>query len=265
MANHFCISSNAFALARHHRHNLGWHDISALILLSLLAFLSSPVSHAHPPISNQTSSGIVLPEPLLFDLVRPLGAHKGELELNVLGVTPASPGKVRQEYAPEIEYAFADGYGIEFELPIVREGIEAYKIALQGTFSRAPMPDMIHGWQLIALYDRQEKRGVVSGLYLIGQRYNDHWSALSMLGIAVQEGAAPALLFNPTLFYEISERLALGVEQNFYGARQDSHYLLLPQIQYQSSFHFTLQLGAGMMAMHRKAQPFAAMRLIYNT
>ena len=46
---------------------------------------------------------VLIPEPMVFDLVRGLGADKGELEVNVLGVFPLESSDPREtEWAPEI-------------------------------------------------------------------------------------------------------------------------------------------------------------------
>ncbi len=48
-----------------------------------------------------------IPERLVFDLVRGLGTRRGELAINVLArVRSESPNVL---WAPEIEWAFADG------------------------------------------------------------------------------------------------------------------------------------------------------------
>ncbi len=85
-----------------------------------------------------------IPEPMVFDLIRPLGAKRGEAELNSLGRIPLSRkarqvdgvsdplGLVRRsqdrqgtEWAPEIEYALTDGLAVEFELPMENLSVEA--------------------------------------------------------------------------------------------------------------------------------------------
>src|SRR5690606_33047962 len=69
-----------------------------------------------------------IPEPLAFDLVRGLGARKGELEVNVLLEVPV--GGV-PHWAPEVEWALADGAALELELPIRGTELEAIKFASQ--------------------------------------------------------------------------------------------------------------------------------------
>ncbi|MFN4261406.1 MAG: hypothetical protein ACK4RK_19140 [Gemmataceae bacterium] len=97
-----------------------------------------------------------VPEPMVFDLIRPLGARKGELEVNVLGLVPFRrtrspfsqfifitgadevPDKREGfEWAPEIEYAPFDNFALEFELPMFDGKVEAFKGAAQYTLGTA--------------------------------------------------------------------------------------------------------------------------------
>lgn len=94
------------------------------------------------------SSDPHIPEPLLFDLVRPLGARKGKLEVNTLAQINNNGGPLA--WAPEIEYAFADGLAFELELPTENSSVTDYKIAFQGTLSHNfNNPNLIQGWQVI--------------------------------------------------------------------------------------------------------------------
>ena len=54
------------------------------------------------------------PEPMIFDLVDPLGAKKGEVELNSL--FDYSPRTGQFQWSPEIEYAFKNGHAIEMSI-----------------------------------------------------------------------------------------------------------------------------------------------------
>jgi len=73
---------------------------------------------------------------MVFDLVRGLGAHAGEAEVNVLVLSgsPAHPGTLR--YAPEVEVAFAHGFGVELELPFEGSDLHAIQGAVQGRISQ---------------------------------------------------------------------------------------------------------------------------------
>lgn len=47
-----------------------------------------------------------IPEPMVFDLMRPLHARAGEVEVNTIGILP--PGG-RLKWAPELEATLLDG------------------------------------------------------------------------------------------------------------------------------------------------------------
>ena len=94
-------------------------------------------SHARERRSSRAQDGAPgIPEPMVFDLVRPLGGKKGELEANVLGLIPLRrrAGAIDQvpdplglvpqsrrsaaiELSPEIEYAVRDGVALELRCP----------------------------------------------------------------------------------------------------------------------------------------------------
>lgn len=114
-----------------------------------------------------------IPEPMVFDLMRPLGSHQGEFEANVLGLIPiASRGGANGdpdalglpgnglEWAPELEYALMDGLSLELELPFETTQVAAYKGGAQWTFGKAFGNRFIHGAQLIIEYERQPARWV---------------------------------------------------------------------------------------------------------
>ena len=93
--------------------------------------------------SGSFKKGPRLPEPMVFDLVLPLGANRNEYEFNSMGQYNFEEHAA--EINPEFEYAYADGYGIEVEFPMRNSELEAYKIALQGTFNFLNTEKFIHG------------------------------------------------------------------------------------------------------------------------
>lgn len=122
-----------------------------------------------------------IPEPMVFDLVRPLGAKKKEVEINSLAARPLRRGGAAVDWAPEIEFTFMDGYALEFELPIENFTLQSYKLAAQGTFGTLMDRRAIHGWQVLAeLYRHGEDRFSVYYLYLYGHRFNRKWSIFTM-------------------------------------------------------------------------------------
>ncbi len=190
-----------------------------------------------------------LPEPLVFDLVRPLGAPKGEFEVNSLFQQPLGGADRTLEWAPEAEFTFADGYGIEFEFPFENGRLAAYKLGLQGTFG-APKPGgsrFIHGWQYLGEYLRDDGAFKHTATYIAGAHLNDRWSTLNMVGAQIKEtpeGAAATAIINGNLFYHASAKSIAGLEVNLRRGALPG-VLLMPQIHQHISSAYTLQVGLG--------------------
>jgi hypothetical protein len=225
-----------------------------------------------------------IPEPMVFDLVRPLGARKGEWEVNVLSLIPLdrksktidevadtsglvrrSPDQQGVEWAPEIELVLADGMAIEFELPMENSTLEAYKGAGQLTFGTAFKNRFIHGAQTIVQYNIDSKLWATSLLYIAGFRFDPTWSILGMVGArGIVNGTSDVeVLSNVTLFADITERLVAGIETNFNqivgGA---SSLLVMPQLHYEVSQHWMLQAGGGAQFTSEFILPQLGFRLI---
>jgi len=213
----------------------------------------------------EVQAGSSIPEPMVFDLIRPLDSKKGELEVNTLvsksissqnkkkRLDPFGSGQTTRDYeqlewAPEIEYAVADGFALEFELPTEGTKLEAYKFASQYTFGKVN-ESYIHGVQLIVEPDSDFKGYNTSLLYLGGYRFDETYSTLFMLGGRMNlEGRDRHKTFeylaNATLFAELTHRVVVGLETN-YASYQDSKYSLaiIPQIHYEAAEHVELQVG----------------------
>ena len=186
-----------------------------------------------------------IPEPLHFDLVRGLGARKGKLETNVLlSMRPRRGGPTT--WAPEVEWAFADGLAVELELPMVDRELHALKAAVQWT-APSPAARFAHGAQVIGEYLLDAGVTEVTGLYLAGVRVG-RFSAFSMAGVrvAAERGGHRELLVNPSIFADAGEAVTLGVESNLeldQGGRLSG--LALGQVHWQIARRFRIQLGAG--------------------
>lgn len=208
-----------------------------------------------------------IPEPLVFDLVRGLGARRGELEANTLAVGRLDrPGVA---WAPEIEWAFAEGHAIELELPLEDDHLEAVKVAVQGTLPGG-RPSWIHGWQLLAEQSVERRHADLVGTYLLGHRISGAFSHLWMLGgrlaldgSSADEGAA---IVNASFFWEPREWQAWGIESNVDTAF-DRHTRLrvTPQLHLQLGRRVRAQLGIGFERHARGIDPIGAVRLVFET
>lgn len=224
-----------------------------------------------------------IPEPMVFDLVRPLGARRGEFEINVLGIAPLRRARFdpvdeipdalglqgeRFEWAPEVEWAIRDNFALEFELPFEEDRLAAYKGAAQVTFGRAFQDAFIHGAQVILQYDRQPVTWLPTFLYIAGVRFNETYSALAMLGLrantnAPDPGERIEQIVNLSLFADFCETGTIGLESNYAQAMTGAAaWMLMPQLHWEITDHFMIQAGAGARFTEEETIPEAAFRII---
>ena len=196
-------------------------------------------------------SDIEVPEPMVFDLVRGLGASKGELEVNALAILPLSNGDpAAPEIAPEIEYAFQDGLALELELPFEDDGLYSIKAAGQWTIGDVPEKGFIHGTQVIVERLIEEDVWDLSLLYLPAFRFDEKWSTQMMFGVRGLVGSDVSddigALANATLFRDLNPKWTLGLEiDSVLMADTGSSVLIMPQAHWEFSEHGTLQFGVG--------------------
>ena len=214
-----------------------------------------------------------IPEPMVFDLVRELGAKKGELEINVLAEIPLSSISSRHiDWAPEIEYAIWDNFAVEFELPLEDDTLEALKMAMQYTFGTSASGHFIHGTQFMVEKIRKTAKWDISLLYIPAYRFDTVWSVIGLFGVRQQVGAesqnkTTTLLLNATIFAELSDRTALGLEFNNsdpgdFDEEEDLELLVMPQIHLEISEHWSLQTGLGAEFTDKNVNATGALRMI---
>lgn len=223
-----------------------------------------------------------IPEPMVFDLIRPLGARRGEFEMNTLGLFPL--GRLPQsrnvipdalglderhvEWAPEMEYALQDDFAVELEAPFQGATLGAYKGAAQWTFGTDRERQFIHGVQFIAQYDRAPASWLPALLYLAGVRFDEVWSALGMFGIRGNSGAERGgerveMLANVSVFADVATHLTTGLETNFsHTFTGRAALLVMPQLHWEVTDFMMLQAGAGARITSDGTVAEAAVRLI---
>jgi len=224
---------------------------------------------------NTGVSGTVfpnVPEPLHIDLVRPLGAKKGELEVNSLGVIRLGNNNFSSSWGPEIEYVIKDGLAIEFELPFENENLEELKLAFQGTLSRSDDKKFIHGWQSIHKMKINEIYSQHDLMYIHAYRINKKWSTISLSGFRqdlFNNKYSTGLINNTSFFRHINSKTKLGLETNWrldkLGQRDRENVIAaIPQLHLELGEKYALQLGAGFSRYDRSFKPLLAMRLIWE-
>lgn len=223
--------------------------LAALAALSLASVVAPAPLVAQGPPPGYGWLHEPMPEPMRFDLVRPLAARRGELEVNTLAYRPMVAG-APVAWAPEVEYAFADGHAIEFELPFEGSRLQTYKMALQGTIGAVDRPRRYqHGWQVIAEREREDGAVVGAAMYLAGWRLSPRVVVFTMTGLrSDHELDARALrpLQNTSVFYRLSPAVTLGVESNVVLAPAlHRERVVLPQLHLALDGGYTLQMGVG--------------------
>lgn len=210
------------------------------------------------------AAGPHVPEPMVFDMVRPMGARSGELEANALVQAPIGRrGPV--DWAPEIEMALADGFAVELELPFRGGRVIEYKLGLQGTFGTFDEGRSIHGVQYLGIRDRKAQRYENTILYMVGHRLDARWSMIAMAGVgelSLSGGQSPGLVLNHATFYDADEKTVVGLELN---ARTGPGrgLLVMPQVHRKLPASFSLQAGVGARKAAADAvRPQLAIRVI---
>lgn len=240
-----------------------------------LLSVAVPALLAAPALASTVQGAPLIPEPMVFDMVRPLAAPRGELEANTLALFPLDAPGEAIDWAPEIEYAFADGHAIELEFPFANGRLTGFKLGLQGTFGTLLENTLlekrvVHGWQYLGVLDRDDGRLASSLLYLLGARWGGPWSSMTMIGLdrpaTPRDRTLPrdnALLINHAVFRELGEHRVIGIETNVRTSSRQTSLLVMPQLHERLSGHLMLQLGAGVQKPPRKpVHPTLAMRLV---
>lgn len=267
--------------------------IAATFCVADLSFSADTIADAieyGAVVADRISEGPHVPEPLVFDLVRPLGAKRGEIEVNTLGIVPLnrrigssshrsdslglvplSEDTSEIEWAPEIEFALWDGFAVEFEFPFEGSRLEALKMGVQWTAGTAFDNRYIHGFQGLVERALHSTTTSWSGLYLAGMRFNPRWSLLGMWGVSHEAGAGihekggdrTQILQNLTVFYNVTQHTHLGFETNYAVSMAGKNTLLLmPQLQFNLGKNLCVQMGAGVGFNESETLPQAALRVI---
>ncbi len=232
-----------------------------------IAVLALALSGAAPAaIAREAVDYPHIPEPMVFDMVRPMGARRGELEVNALALSPLSGQERALEWAPEIEYALADNFALEFELPFEGARLAELKMGLQGTIGTFDQGRIVHGVQFLGIYDRESGRTSQALLYMLGRRHSERLSTMSMVGVGDvrlgQSESDAGLLVNHSTFYDLGRDRIAGLEFNYKSSR-DGGVALIPQFHAPLAPKVNVQVGAGVDRQRReRARPIGGVRLI---
>jgi len=242
----------------------GWLGVGTLglSLLGQTAWDGDPVESIGPVLSesdrrmfrentaDESSGSLHIPEPLVFDLVRPLGAKRGEFEANTLLRWVASGEEARFQWAPEIEYAVWDGHAVELELPFLDTRSEALKLAYQMTLPTSVESRFVHGFQVVGERVWLGERGhVLQPVYIAGYATRGHASFLTITGVRMEWTGSRMethALLNPSVFYNLNQQLAVGVETNWeFKSAGEFGLRVLPQLHMEVGRSTSFQMGVG--------------------
>lgn len=207
-----------------------------------------------------------VPEPMMVDLVRRLGARPGELEANVLAIVRFGDDRVGLAWAPELELAVAPGWAVEVELPLHNEHLEAVKLTVQGTAAVTARGRVVHGLQLIGEVSTAADAFSASALYVLGARLSERVSMNVLAGPALTRASTGHLggsaLVSPSLFIDVSPRTAVGLEAQLSASTQAGVALqATPQVSWRPAPNVVVQAGAGARIDLRGVLPFVASRI----
>lgn len=221
------------------------------ICLVMLASLSIAVAiprEAHAQLGKDHDLPDV-PEPMVFDLVRPLGAKKGEWEVNSLFSVPLTGRQKKFFWAPETEYVLGRGYAVEPQILFQNGQFQGFQLTGQKTFGTLFKNNAIHGALLRGEYIRSEQQLSSDAAYLFGARMNKRWSFFGIPGlrrVGYWDGGRFVSLLNASLFYHHRSNLILGVENNVELARHNNRVLITPQVHWTFTKNTQLQYGLGL-------------------
>lgn len=214
--------------------------------------------------SAMAQSGPDIPEPMVFDMIRPLTAKAGEFEVNTLAQRDLTGPRGELEWAPEIELAVADGLAVELELPLINSRVVQYKMGLQKRLGTIRGGRGVHGVQYLGLHDREAGGWTSTLLWLLGNRFGERWSTMTMVGVGdvtLREGNRTGAIVNHSTFYDVNPDTVLGLEVN----RQNgdgAYWLLMPQM-HRTIGKLGLQGGVGAERAHgERFRPRLGLRVI---
>ena len=236
------------------------------MVIARFAAVILTIAGAVPAVARDGADYPHIPEPMVFDMVRPMGARKGELETNILAVSPLSGQERALEWAPEVEYAVANGFALELELPFEGTRLAELKMGAQATIGTFDRGRIVHGLQYLGIYERESGRTSQALLYMLGRRHSERLSTMTMVGVGdVRMGQSESdagLLVNHSTFYDLGRDWIAGVEVN-YKSHRDGGVAVIPQFHAPLADKVNVQLGAGVDRQRgERARPVGGVRLI---
>jgi hypothetical protein len=240
---------------------------------------------------SQTPYKVLHAEPLFIDLIRDLGARKGESEWNVgLGMTDRL---AYDEYLMLVEYEWApiDRLGLEIEVPVTmysalpgrasipRNRVEGLKLAAQHTVAVSPVRQAslalgyLHTF-VTAVDPRGDDAGRGAGLtlnpFVVGaKRWGTHTHTLAYVGTKFRRNgssfSAPAHEVNTSMHWMITgTRNFVGVEVNSEVERRELTAVVRPQMRLGIADNLLVGIAVGVPLNRDRERLGFFLRMIYE-
>lgn len=243
--------------------------ITLLLLLTFSVYAQQPKDIPVKPLKLSHA------EPLYIDLIRDLGARKGEKEINVgFGINDEKHYLSYNGFV-EYEFAIANRLGLEVEIPfevnqrlsgkqsmsMPDNRIEGVKLATQYTFwvSEKYQTSMAVGYiqefEFSSLSDIDHKRSLFEGalynpIFIAAKRLTPHIHTLLYTGPVIEQSFKTnnwetSAQVNANLHYVFTGGNFVGLETNMEFSDEKPSFVLRPQFKVQFSKKVSLGILAG--------------------
>jgi hypothetical protein len=260
---------------------------------SLITILSSFVPFTVPAQNSPGKPGKVShAEPLYADLVRDLGARKGEKEFNIGSDFSAATHYNKSTFLAEYEFAPVDRLGLEAEADfslfhrispdehIPANKLECVRLSAQYSFLVAEKrhTTLAVGYTQIfrfASFTNNEKNSVVTGtayapFFIAAKRWGGNFHTLIYVCTLIEHefaarSALPNWQLNTSLHYMIPKtKNFIGVELNAENRQGKPELTIRPQVKIQLSKNLATGLVCGFPVAQKEAHTSSFIRMIYE-
>lgn len=244
--------------------------------------------------TDELSPKIKHAEPIYNDIVRDLGARKGERELNIGYETEKNVSYATQGGFIEYEFAPVNRLGIELEIPFQFKGtvyraemnhpapknkIEGIKPALQYTFlvnekARLSMAaGGIYELRFHSFKSIQDDLGIIKGnsfnpFFIVAKRWGRNLHSMIYTGPEFYRDfeshqKESAYLLNVSMHYMVGSNF-IGLEMNQEYNNQETITVLRPQAKVQLNKQLAIGIASGIPIAHESSGYSFITRMIYE-
>lgn len=270
-----------------------------MLLLSIHAFCQNQLDtikhNTNDTISKELPAKVNHAEPLYIDLMRDLGARKGEAEINV-GLGRNNHKDYNEYYGfVEYEWAIANRLGMEVEVPfslsqankggsqelsIPGNKIEGLKLATQYTFLVNEKRKLsmaiayVHEFELNTFKQLAHRGSVFTGMRMnpvfIAAKNFYNLNTLLYTGPVINKeyskhSVKTAAKVNASIMYVIpNTKNFVGIENNMDFDKDGFHYYLRPQLKVAIKHNLMIGLVAGIPISNEKSRGDLMTRIIFE-